>query len=92
MACSLFAAMSERRHSDFFEILVRQIAENGKVDFISAKHWAYCPRPSLSLSGTYTVSSSVDETVYGLTTATGATLDVTGGVFTIRPSWHHKGH
>jgi hypothetical protein len=38
---------------------------------------------AITLSGTYTVSSSEDETVYGLTTAIGATLDVTGGIFTI---------
>ena len=58
-------------------------------DFAGAANWSSGTVPGLAntaaitLSGTYTVSSSEDETVYGLTTAIGATLDVTGGIFTI---------
>jgi hypothetical protein len=58
-------------------------------DFAGAANWNSGTVPgssdiaAITLSGTYTVSSSEDETVYGLTTATGATLDVTGGIFTI---------
>jgi hypothetical protein len=42
-----FAAMSERRHADFFEVLVRQIAENGKVDFIFSKALGVLPESEL---------------------------------------------
>jgi hypothetical protein len=58
-------------------------------DFAGAANWSSGTVPgstnigAITLSGTYTVSSSEDETVYGLTTAIGATLDVTGGTFTI---------
>ena len=58
-------------------------------DFAGAANWSSGAVPNstniaaITLSGTYTVSSSEDETVFGLTTAIGATLDVTGGTFTI---------
>jgi hypothetical protein len=58
-------------------------------DFAGAANWSSGTVPgsteiaAITLSGTYTVDSSEDETVYGLTTATGATLDVIGGIFTI---------
>jgi hypothetical protein len=58
-------------------------------DFAGAANWSSGTVPgstniaAITLSGTYTVSSSEDETVYGLTTAIGATLDVAGGIFTI---------
>jgi len=58
-------------------------------DFAIAANWspATVPGPTndvaISPSGTYTVTSSVNQTVNSLTTAAGATLAVTGGTFTI---------
>jgi len=58
-------------------------------DFAVAGNWgpAGVPGPlndvALSPSGTYTVTSSTNETVNSLSTAAGATLMVTGGTFTI---------
>ena len=39
--------MTERRHADLFEVLVRQIAENGKVDFIFSKTLGVLPETEL---------------------------------------------
>jgi hypothetical protein len=58
-------------------------------DFAVAANWNSGTIPgsgdiaAISSGGTYTVSSSQDETVDGLTTATGATLDIISGAFTI---------
>ena len=58
-------------------------------DFADAANWSSGTLPgstniaAITLTGTYTVSSSQDETVYGFTTATGASLDIIGGTFTI---------
>jgi hypothetical protein len=41
------AAMSERCNTDLFEVLVRQIAENGKVDFIFSKALGVLPESEL---------------------------------------------
>src|SRR6266446_5342568 len=58
-------------------------------DFATAANWSPATVPgsgndvAISPSGTYTVTSSISETVNSLTTAAGATLAVTGGTFTI---------
>ncbi len=58
-------------------------------NFITAANWnpAAVPGPAddaaLSAGGTYTVTSSISETVNSLTTAAGATLAVNGGTFTV---------
>ena len=58
-------------------------------DFAVAANWnpATVPDPNnyaeINASGTYTVSSTQNESVKSLTTASGATLDITAGTFTI---------
>ena len=39
--------MSERGHADLFEVLVRQMRENGKVDFILSKALGVLPESEL---------------------------------------------
>lgn len=58
-------------------------------DFALAANWNPASVPgagndaAINPSGTYTVTSSANETVNSLTTASGATLDVAGGNFTV---------
>ena len=58
-------------------------------DFALAANWDSNQVPStgddaaIGVPGTYTVTSAIDETVNSLTTISTATLDITGGTFTI---------
>src|SRR6516162_1988598 len=61
---------------------------SGGGDFANASNWSTGTVPgssstaNINATGTYTVSSSVNETVLAITTIPTATLDVTGGNFT----------
>jgi hypothetical protein len=58
-------------------------------DFSDTADWSTGTIPgavdtaAISASGIYTVTTSANETVHALTTAAGATLDITGGIFTM---------
>ena len=69
---------------------MKDVWNNGSGgDFSDTADWSTGTIPgavdtaAISASGIYTVTTSANETVHALTTAAGATLDITGGIFTM---------